>query len=119
MADTLVYVVAIPLAAEEEPKAVAEMLSLFLDGAEKHVANYRLGEASYEVSPLGVKAALIDVTSKARNPDSFHVAAEKAHNVLDGIVTACDFHTLSSERVRRLIVEARNACAAALGVETW
>jgi hypothetical protein len=65
---TLIYVVAIPLAEHEEPGSVARALSERLDGAEKHVANYRLAEASYEVSPLGVRAALIDVTSKARNP---------------------------------------------------
>jgi hypothetical protein len=65
---TLLFVVAIPLGEGEEPGVIARALSERLDGAEAVAANYRLGEASYEVSPLGVRAALLDVTSKARNP---------------------------------------------------
>jgi hypothetical protein len=67
---TLVYVVAIPLGEGDEPKSIAKALTARLDGDGTYVAipNYRLGEASYEVSPLGVKGALLDVTSKARNP---------------------------------------------------
>jgi hypothetical protein len=39
-----------------------------VDAAANAIANIRLGEASWEISPLGVQAALFDVTSKARNP---------------------------------------------------
>ncbi len=69
MSRTLVYVVAIPLGEDEDPRAVAVAFSERIDqAAETSVQNMRLAEASYEISPLGVKAALLDVTSKARNP---------------------------------------------------
>ena len=65
---TLIYVVAIPLAEDEDPMSVAVAFSERVDSAASVVANIRLAEASYEISPLGVRAALLDVTSKARNP---------------------------------------------------
>lgn len=65
---TLIYVVAIPLAEHEDPREIAVAFSERVDSAADVVANIRLAEASYELSPLGVRAALLDVTSKARNP---------------------------------------------------
>ncbi len=70
MSKTLVYVVAIPLGDADDPRTIAEALTTRIegDGTYADIPNYRLSKASYEVSPLGAMAALLDVTSKARNP---------------------------------------------------